>query len=320
MKALVAYGNTVDDLRLTDIPVPEIGEDEVLVKVRAAGICGSDIGRWILAPSTEPFTARPYVGGHEFAGDVVKIGKYVTGWSVGDRVVSDNTAEACGVCAACAKGDYLNCNSRKAIGYPPHDGGFAEYVRIPGTILRLNPNSLMKIPPNVSYEEASILDPVCNAYQAVIQQSHLLPGDDALFYGPGPLGLFGVQFAKLMGCRNIIVVGTPSDKDIRLSVAKNMARRTSSSTGRTISLRASEKSVDRRGLERCLILPDPLSSPNRPSQCSAAAGRSSASVSTAARRRPATMCRSSPRPSRCAVIWATTQPPGCNPCDFWRLA
>ena len=220
MKALVAYGNTVDDLRLTDIPVPEIGEDEVLVKVRAAGICGSDIGRWILAPSTEPFTARPYVGGHEFAGDVVKIGKYVTGWSVGDRVVSDNTAEACGVCAACAKGDYLNCNSRKAIGYPPHDGGFAEYVRIPGTILRLNPNSLMKIPQNVSYEEASILDPVCNAYQAVIQQSHLLPGDDALFYGPGPLGLFGVQFAKLMGCRNIIVVGTPSDKDIRLSVAK----------------------------------------------------------------------------------------------------
>lgn len=219
MKALVAYGNTVDDLRLTDIPIPEIGEDDVLVRVRAAGICGSDIGRWIIGPSKAPFTT-PYVGGHEFAGEVAAVGARVTRWKVGDRVVSDNTAQVCGTCVACSRGDYLNCRSRKAIGYPGNDGGFAEYVRIPGTILRINPNSLMRIPDGVSFDEASILDPVCNAYQAVVEQSHLLPGDDALIYGPGPLGLFGVQFAKIIGCRNIIVVGTPSDKAVRLDVAK----------------------------------------------------------------------------------------------------
>ena len=220
MKALVAYGNTVDDLRLVDWPVPEIGDDDVLVRVMAAGICGSDIGRWITCPSTEPFTSSPYVGGHEFSGEIVDIGKNVTRWKVGDRVVSDNSAQACGVCVACARGDYLNCNSRKAIGYAPYDGGFAEYVRIPGKILQLNPCSLMKVPEGISYDEASILDPVCNAYQAVIQQSHLLPGDDVLIYGPGPLGLFGIQFAKLIGCRNIIVVGTPSDQAVRLEVAR----------------------------------------------------------------------------------------------------
>lgn len=220
MKALVAYGHSVDDLRIAERPIPEIGEDDVLLRVRAAGICGSDIGRWIIGPSKEPFTSEPYVGGHEFAGEVVAVGSRVTAWKVGDRAVSDNTADVCGVCVACSKGDYLNCLTRKAIGYPGNDGGFAEYVRIPGSILRVNPNALMRIPDNVSYEEASILDPVCNAYQAVVQQSHLLPGDDVLIYGPGPLGLFGVQFAKLIGCRNIIVVGTPSDQATRLDIAK----------------------------------------------------------------------------------------------------
>lgn len=220
MKALVAYGNSIDDLRFTDWPKPEIGDDDVLIAVKAAGICGSDIGRWVTAPSTEPFTTKPYVGGHEFSGEVVAVGKNVTAWKPGDRVVSDNTAEVCGVCHACAMGDYLNCIGRKAIGYPPHDGGFAEYVRIPGTILRVNPNALMRVPDGVSCEEASILDPVCNAYQAVVQQSHLMAGDDVLIYGPGPLGLFGVQFAKLIGCRNIIIVGTPSDQAVRLDVAK----------------------------------------------------------------------------------------------------
>lgn len=220
MKALVAFGNSVDDLRLTDWPIPEVGEDDVLVKVKAAGICGSDIGRWIIGPSKVPFTSDPYVGGHEFAGEVVEVGRRVTAWKPGDRVVSDNTAEVCGVCTACARGDYLNCRDRKAIGYAGHDGGFAEYVRIPGEILRINPNTLMQIPASVSYDEASIMDPVCNAYQAVVQQSHLLPGDDVLIYGPGPLGLFGVQFAKLIGCRNIIVVGTPSDQALRLDIAR----------------------------------------------------------------------------------------------------
>ena len=85
MKALVAYGNTVDDLRLTDIPVPEIGEDEVLVKVRAAGICGSDIHVY---HGKHPYTKYPVTQGHEVSGEIVQVGSAVKGLEVGQKVVA----------------------------------------------------------------------------------------------------------------------------------------------------------------------------------------------------------------------------------------
>ena len=154
----------------------------------------------------------PVVLGHEFSGVIAKKGKNVKKWQVGDRVVSDNTGYVCGECFACATGKYLMCPERKGIGYGM-DGGFTDYVKINGDLLERNPKSLFRIPDNVSFEEAAILDPICNAYKAVVQESSIMPGEDIVIFGVGPLGLFSVQIAKIMGCANIIAVGLEADKE-----------------------------------------------------------------------------------------------------------
>ncbi len=205
MKAVLKTHNDPGKLELRDIAVPEIGPDDLLIKVEAAGICGSD-----LLFATEVELPVPTVLGHEFAGVVHQVGENVTAWQVGDRIVSDNTGYACGECHACATSQYLECEHRVAIGYGL-DGGFAEYVKIPGDILKLNPNTVFKIPDNVSYEAASMLDPCANAYQALLQKSSFKPGDDVVIYGAGTIGLLCVQIAKLSGAKNIIVLGMERD-------------------------------------------------------------------------------------------------------------
>lgn len=100
------------------------------------------------------------------------------------------------------------------------DGGFGKFVRVPGQILGLHKHALMKIPENVSFEEAAILDPVCNAYMALVQRSQLRAGEDVLIYGMGPLSLNCVQIARIMGAVNIIVVGNAGDEAVSKPVAK----------------------------------------------------------------------------------------------------
>lgn len=217
MRALQMYGPAGSDIEIRQVPIPTVGKRDVLMKVKSAGICGSDL-RYI-RDIDRPGMTYPRTFGHEFAGVVAAVGEEVTRWKVGDRIVSDNTGGACGVCHACANADFLNCIDRRGLG-SYYDGGFAEYVLIPGDILALNPNCLYRIPDNVSFQEASILDPVCNAYKTVIQQSSLIPGDDVVIYGPGPIGLFCVQWAKVLGMRNIIIVGTKNDIGLRLDMAK----------------------------------------------------------------------------------------------------
>ena len=186
MKAVVKYGYGPRETELRDVPIPEIGDDDLLVEVKAAGVCGSDIAfddghhKEILFP--------PVVLGHEFSGVVAKVGKNVTEWKVGDRVVSDNTGEVCGHCYACNTADYLSCPERKGIGYGM-DGGFTNYVKILGKTLARVPNSLMRIPDCMSFEEAAILDPACNGYMAVVQEAKVMPGDFVAVFGVGALGL-----------------------------------------------------------------------------------------------------------------------------------
>lgn len=201
MKAIVKTQNNPGKLELLDVPVPEIGPDDVLIKVEAAGICGSD-----LLFSTTVELPVPSTLGHEFAGIVQEVGENVKAWKPGDRVVSDNTGYACGECYACATSQYLECEHRIALGYG-FDGGFAEFVKVPGQILKLNPKTLFKIPDNVSFEAASMLDPCANAYQALLQKSSFKSGDDVVIYGVGTIGLLCVQIAKVAGANNIIVMG-----------------------------------------------------------------------------------------------------------------
>lgn len=216
MQALVKYGTGPKETELREVPIPEIGENDLLIEVKAAGICGSDIA---YDNGDHPDHLNcPVVLGHEFSGVVSKVGKNVKDWNVGDRVVSDNTGYVCGKCFACTTGQFLSCPDRKGLGYGM-DGGFTDYVKITGDLLSKNPNTLFPIPEGVSFDEAAILDPICNAYKAIVQESKIMPGEDIAVFGVGPLGLFSIQIAKVMGCANIIAVGLSQDEE-RFKIAQ----------------------------------------------------------------------------------------------------
>lgn len=217
MKAVVKFAHGKGNIELRDVPIPEIGADDVLVEVKAAGVCGSDVAFYngehanILNP--------PVILGHEFAGVIAKVGENVTKWKVGDRVVSDNTGTACGECYACGTADYLSCPERLGLGYGM-DGGFTKYVKILGKTLAVFPNSLMRIPECMSFEEAAILDPACNGYMAVVQEAKLMPGEYCAVFGLGTLGQFSIQAARAAGAAKIIAIGLEAD-GARFELAKH---------------------------------------------------------------------------------------------------
>jgi 2-desacetyl-2-hydroxyethyl bacteriochlorophyllide A dehydrogenase len=210
MKAIVKYAHGKGNVELREVPEPELGNEDVLIEIKAAGLCASDLdfveGRQ--AGALRP----PVILGHEFAGVVAKTGKDVQKWKAGDRVVSDNTGTVCGECYACSTGDYLACPERLGLGYGM-DGGFARYCKILGKTLRVFPNSLLRIPEGISFEEAAILDPACNAYRAVVQEAKLVPGENIAIFGVGALGQFAIQSARAAGAAKIIAVGLSVDRE-----------------------------------------------------------------------------------------------------------
>jgi len=210
MKAIVKYGFGKHETEIREVDIPRIGDDDVLVKVMAAGVCGSDIA--FDDGGHENLLNPPVILGHEFAGVVEQVGKNVSEWKPGDRVVSDNTGKVCGKCYACGVADYLSCPERLGLGYGM-DGGFAQYVKIPGETLKVFPNSLMRIPQTLSFEEAAILDPCCNAYMAVVQESKFMPGDYGAVFGVGALGQFSIQALRAAGASKIIAIGLAADKE-----------------------------------------------------------------------------------------------------------
>ncbi|MCQ5130123.1 alcohol dehydrogenase catalytic domain-containing protein [Butyricicoccus faecihominis] len=205
-------------LELKEIPIPECGDDDILIEVKAAGICGADL-HWL----SGSFNADHEVTlGHEFAGEIVEMGKNVEPlWQIGDRVVSDNTAYACGTCSACKRGQFLQCAHRIGLGGGT-DGGFAKYCLIPGGAIRHYPSALMKIPDSMPFEEAACMEPVANMYKAVVQDSHIMPGQTVVVFGLGPIGLFAIQMCHLAGAAKIIAVGMSSDMTVRAPIAKKM--------------------------------------------------------------------------------------------------
>jgi len=128
-------------------------------------------------------------------------------------VVSDNTGHVCGYCPSCETGDFITCPEKVNLGLDNNSwgGGFTKYCKIPGETLRIHKSALWEIPASLTYEEACVMDPICNAYKAIAQRSSLLPGQDVVIFGTGPLGLFAVQVAKLMGAVNIVMVGLEED-------------------------------------------------------------------------------------------------------------
>ena len=229
MHALKRFGTAFGGYKMIDnYPEPECGPEDIIVQIRAAAICGADMKHWGVDTGYDDTNCPPdqqqSVRGHEFAGDIVKVGELVTDWHVGQRVVSDNSAYVCGKCPACERGDFLCCEHKINLGldWNTWGGGFSKYCKIPGEILRIHKHAIWEIPENVKYEEAAVLDPICNAYKAVAQQSSLMPGQDVVVFGTGPLGLFSLQIAKLMGAVNIVMVGLQDDTKVRFDIARQL--------------------------------------------------------------------------------------------------
>lgn len=211
MKAVVLTAPA--KLEWLDVPKPQIGPDDILLEVKAAGICGGDLHFYTGARGAPH--GYPLIIGHEFAGVIAEKGERVDSyWKLGDRVVSENTGHACGRCPACAQGDFVNCPEREILGCS-YDGGFTSYVKIPGEVLKLFPNTLFKLPDNIAFPEATVLEPAANAYKAVIQESGLHAGETVVVFGPGPLGLMSVQMAKIAGAGTIILVGMKCNRGVR---------------------------------------------------------------------------------------------------------
>ncbi len=209
MKAVVRYDNRAEAIEIREVPVPEIGSEDVLVRVAFAGICGTDPHdyRRSVAGIDEPL-----IQGHEFSGTIEEVGSKVSGYSIGDRVLPEVTPYYCGQCSLCRSGRQALCREAKTYGFGM-PGVYAEYVKAPASALH-------RIPDNVSLRSACMTEPFAVAYQAVLLDSSVRPGDTVVVVGPGPIGIFCTIMAKLAGASEIIVVGTDGD-DSRLKCAQS---------------------------------------------------------------------------------------------------
>jgi alcohol dehydrogenase/L-iditol 2-dehydrogenase len=201
MTAVVQYELQPQAVELRQLPVPEIGEDEVLLRVGAVSVCGSDIHQYHNKQSWP--VNIPVVLGHEFCGKVARAGKRVRGFKEGDRVVSETAAKICGHCLYCRTGDYNLCPQRSGFGYGTH-GAMAEFVRVPERCLHHIPDSL-------SFERAALTEPCCVGYNAVAVKSHIRPGDIVVVLGPGPIGLLCAEMARISGAGTVIISGMSQD-------------------------------------------------------------------------------------------------------------
>ena len=211
MNAVVKYGQKDGMVELRDVPVPQIGPQDVLLEVKAAGVCGSDIEMYRHRVSFPVNT--PVIQGHEFAGVIAEVGGEVEGFSVGGRVVSETAAYICGRCPLCRSGEYNLCPERLGFGYGT-DGAFTRFVCVPARCLH-------PVPEGVPFDAAALTEPLCVAYNALVVKSRVIPGEPVVVLGPGPIGLFALQIARLSGAGPIIITGADADTD-RLGLAKKM--------------------------------------------------------------------------------------------------
>lgn len=206
--AVVNFAPQKHSVELRDIPRPTIGPEDVLLEVAAVGVCGSDLHQWT-AEHSWPVN-YPVVLGHEFAGHVVEVGARVNRWKEGDRAVSETAAVIDPDSPLSRQGLYNLDPTRKGFGYGV-DGAMTHYVRVPARCLH-------KVPDGLSFEKAGLTEPCCVAYNAVVMNSSVKPGDRVVVLGPGPIGLLCAAVARLQGAE-VAVVGLERDRS-RLNVAK----------------------------------------------------------------------------------------------------
>ena len=211
MKALVKVKNGPGNLQVLEVPEPKLqAPDEVLIRVRAAGICGTDIH--ILH---DEFTYYPpVILGHEFSGEVVETGAAVTRFKPGDKVVGEPHTRACGVCDLCREGMIQLCPEKRSPGWG-QDGAFTKYIVMPEKLLH-------RVADHVPFEVAAFCEPLAIVMTALHTRCPVQPLDFVAVIGVGPIGILSAIVAKAAGAGTVAVLGTDADEALRFPAAKRL--------------------------------------------------------------------------------------------------
>jgi len=185
------------DMRLEEVPVPRFGPEEVLVRVRAVGVCGSDVDYYATGRCGNFTVREPLILGHESSGEIARVGSRVEGLRVGDRVAIE-PGFPCRRCRFCREGRYNLCPDVRFYGTPPVDGAFAEYAAAPA-------DSVFKLPENMTFEEGAMVEPLSVGIQAS-KRGSIGPGKSAVVFGAGPIGLVTLQAARASGATEVYAV------------------------------------------------------------------------------------------------------------------
>ncbi|KYK31835.1 MAG: alcohol dehydrogenase [Thermoplasmatales archaeon SG8-52-3] len=204
MKVAMYYNN--NDVRLEEMPIPEINNKEILVKVKACGICGSDVMEWYRLKKA------PRVLGHEMSGDIVKIGKSITKFKVGDRIFVSHHIP-CNTCNYCKNDQHTICDTLHSTNFDP--GGFSEFLRVP----EINVDcGVFKLPEEISYQEGAFIEPLACVIRG-LRISEIKPEQNVLVIGSGVAGLLNIKLAKAMGAKKIFATDI---NEFRLKKAKEI--------------------------------------------------------------------------------------------------
>jgi L-iditol 2-dehydrogenase len=206
--AVVNYAPEKYSVEVREIAMPEIGEEDVLLEVANVGVCGSDLHQWTADHSWA--VNYPVVLGHEFGGNILQLGSRVKGWKEGDRVVSETAAIINADSPLSRAGLYNLDPDRKGFGYGVN-GAMTRYVRVPARCLH-------RVPEQVPFEQACLTEPCCVAFNAVVENARIRPGDRVIVLGPGTIGILCAAMAKLCG-GEVAIVGLEQDKN-RLEIAR----------------------------------------------------------------------------------------------------
>lgn len=213
MQALVKTQKGVGFLALQEMPAPQPGPGEVLIEVKACGICGTDVH---VLHDNFPYWP-PVILGHEFSGLIVEANQ-TQYFKVGDRVVGEPHTQACGHCYLCRTGNVQICPTKRSPGWGIH-GAFTKFLKMPERLLH-------RIPDGMGYDVAAVVEPTANAVHDVIERAKVEAGDFVVVLGPGPIGLLAAMAARAGGARHIVMVGAPSDEAVRLKKARELGFQT----------------------------------------------------------------------------------------------
>ncbi|WP_366922223.1 alcohol dehydrogenase catalytic domain-containing protein [Metallumcola ferriviriculae] len=257
MKAVRKIARAPGEMQVADVPQPDLQPGQLLIKVGACAVCGSDLHAYNYDPGYE-FIKVPVTLGHEFSGTIVEVGPGATEWQQGQQVLVEAT-HYCGSCPQCHLGRTNTCENFQVLGLHKN-GGMAQYVA--ADVRYVHP-----LEPGLDLIQGAIVEPASVALHGVVDNSNISPGDVVLVSGPGVIGILAAQAARIMGAGMVVISGTSADEKVRLTLARQMGFETINVanetlidglfrlTGRNEADVVIECSGNALALEDCLAIP-----------------------------------------------------------------